>query len=68
MCIRDSGDTITLDARPCAEGLPGFKQIQPRVFAGLFPVNAEDYEAFRDALAKLKLNDSALHYLSLIHI
>jgi GTP-binding protein LepA len=56
------GDTITLDARPCAAALPGFKQIQPRVFAGLFPVNAEDYEAFRDALAKLKLNDSALHY------
>jgi GTP-binding protein LepA len=56
------GDTITLDARPCADALPGFKQIQPRVFAGLFPVNAEDYEAFRDALAKLKLNDSALHY------
>jgi len=56
------GDTITLDARPCSEPLPGFKQIQPRVFAGLFPVNAEDYEAFRDALAKLKLNDSALHY------
>ena len=56
------GDTITLDARPAAEPLPGFKQIQPRVFAGLFPVNAEDYESFRDALAKLKLNDSALHY------
>ncbi|MGA2563046.1 MAG: translation elongation factor 4 [Steroidobacteraceae bacterium] len=56
------GDTITLDARPCAAALPGFKQIQPRVFAGMFPVNAEDYEAFRDALAKLKLNDSALHY------
>ncbi|HEY6450985.1 MAG TPA: translation elongation factor 4 [Steroidobacteraceae bacterium] len=56
------GDTITLDARPCAAPLPGFKQIQPRVFAGVFPVNAEDYEAFRDALAKLKLNDSALHY------
>jgi GTP-binding protein LepA len=56
------GDTITLDARPCELALPGFKQIQPRVFAGLFPVNAEDYEAFRDALAKLKLNDSALHY------
>jgi GTP-binding protein LepA len=56
------GDTITLDARPCATALPGFKQIQPRVFAGLFPVNAEDYESFRDALAKLKLNDSALHY------
>jgi GTP-binding protein LepA len=56
------GDTITLDARPCAAPLPGFKQIQPRVFAGVFPVNAEDFEAFRDALAKLKLNDSALHY------
>jgi GTP-binding protein LepA len=56
------GDTITLDARPCDTPLPGFKQIQPRVFAGLFPVNAEDYENFRDALAKLKLNDSALHY------
>jgi GTP-binding protein LepA len=56
------GDTITLDARPAAAPLPGFKQIQPRVFAGLFPVNAEDYENFRDALAKLKLNDSALHY------
>ena len=56
------GDTITLDARPCAAPLPGFKQIQPRVFAGLFPINSEDYEAFRDALAKLKLNDSALHY------
>ena len=56
------GDTITLDARPCESPLPGFKQIQPRVFAGLFPVNAEDYEGFRDALAKLKLNDSALQY------
>ncbi len=42
--------------------LPGFKQVQPRVFAGVFPVNTEDYEAFRDALAKLRLNDSALHY------
>src|ERR1700694_3436171 len=56
------GDTITLDARPCEAPLPGFKQIQPRVFAGLFPINAEDFESFRDALAKLKLNDSALHY------
>ena len=56
------GDTITLDARPSATPLPGFKQIQPRVFAGLFPINSEDYENFRDALAKLKLNDSALHY------
>jgi len=56
------GDTITHEARPCAAALPGFKQVQPRVFAGLFPVNSEDYESFRDALAKLKLNDSALHY------
>jgi GTP-binding protein LepA len=56
------GDTITLDARPSSAPLAGFKQVQPRVFAGLFPVNSEDYESFRDALAKLKLNDSALHY------
>jgi GTP-binding protein LepA len=56
------GDTITLESRPAATPLPGFRQIKPRVFAGLFPVNSEDYEGFRDALAKLKLNDSALHY------
>ncbi len=56
------GDTITLDGKPCSAPLPGFKQVQPRVFAGLFPVNADDYESFRDALAKLRLNDSALHY------
>ena len=56
------GDTITLDSRPCATPLEGFKQIKPRVFAGVFPVSTDDYEAFRDALAKLKLNDSALHY------
>jgi GTP-binding protein LepA len=56
------GDTITLENRPAAAPLPGFKQIKPRVFAGLFPVNSEDYEKFRDALAKLRLNDSALHY------
>jgi GTP-binding protein LepA len=56
------GDTITLEGRPCAAPLPGFKQVQPRVFAGVFPINSEDYENFRDALAKLKLNDSALHY------
>ena len=56
------GDTITLDNRPSPQSLPGFKQIKPRVFAGLFPINSEDYEAFRDALAKLRLNDSALHY------
>ncbi|MEY4931950.1 MAG: hypothetical protein RLZZ403_270 [Pseudomonadota bacterium] len=56
------GDTITLDNRPCEAPLEGFKQIQPRVFAGMFPVSTDDYEAFRDALSKLKLNDSALHY------
>jgi GTP-binding protein LepA len=56
------GDTITLDSRPSDAPLEGFKQVQPRVFAGVFPVNTEDYESFRDALAKLKLNDSALHY------
>jgi GTP-binding protein LepA len=56
------GDTITLENRPADAPLPGFKQIKPRVFAGLFPVNSEDYEKFRDALAKLRLNDSALHY------
>jgi GTP-binding protein LepA len=56
------GDTITLDNRPAGAPLPGFRQIKPRVFAGLFPVDSEDYESFRDALAKLKLNDSALHY------
>ena len=56
------GDTITAESRPAAAPLPGFKQVQPRVFAGVFPINSEDYESFRDALAKLKLNDSALHY------
>ena len=56
------GDTITTDAKPCQAPLPGFKAIKPRVFAGLFPVSSDDYEAFRDALQKLKLNDSALNY------
>jgi GTP-binding protein LepA len=56
------GDTITHEQRGSSAPLPGFKQVQPRVFAGMFPINSEDYENFRDALAKLKLNDSALHY------
>jgi len=56
------GDTITLEANPASEPLAGFKQVQPRVFAGLFPVSSDDYEQFREALKKLKLNDSALHF------
>jgi GTP-binding protein LepA len=56
------GDTITHEARPCTGPLPGFKTVQPRVFAGLFPVQSDQYETFRDALAKLRLNDSSLHY------
>ncbi|MEO8003535.1 MAG: translation elongation factor 4 [Betaproteobacteria bacterium] len=56
------GDTITLADRPAAEPLPGFKEIQPQVFAGLYPVEANQYEALRDALEKLHLNDSSLRY------
>ncbi len=56
------GDTLTLTRQPCAEPLPGFKQVQPRVFAGLFPISSDDYENFREALQKLKLNDAALHF------
>jgi len=56
------GDTITLVNRPAATPLPGFKEIKPQVFAGLYPVEASEYEALRDALEKLKLNDASLHY------
>ncbi len=56
------GDTITLENRQCEVALDGFKEVQPRVFAGLYPVSSDDYESFRDALQKLKLNDSALAY------
>ncbi|MCC5863036.1 MAG: elongation factor 4 [Gammaproteobacteria bacterium] len=56
------GDTVTLHDRPCATPLPGFKQVQPRVFAGLFPVQSDQYEDLRDALYKLRLNDAALHF------
>ena len=56
------GDTMTLAKHACDAALPGFKQVQPRVFAGLFPINSEDYESFREALQKLKLNDAALHF------
>jgi len=56
------GDTLTLTRQPCAKPLPGFKQVQPRVFAGLFPILSDDYENFREALQKLRLNDAALHF------
>ena len=56
------GDTITSTQRPCESPLPGFKQVQPRVFAGLFPISSDDYENFREALQKLRLNDAALHF------
>jgi GTP-binding protein LepA len=56
------GDTITEYKDPSTEALPGFKTIQPRVFAGLYPSVSEDLEAFREALDKLKLNDASLHF------
>jgi GTP-binding protein LepA len=62
------GDTITLEkklpnnAGPATEALPGFKEIQPQVFAGLYPTEASAYDQLRDALEKLKLNDASLHY------
>jgi GTP-binding protein LepA len=56
------GDTITLADRPADEPLEGFKQVQPRVFAGMFPVDADDYDDFRDSLEKLTLNDASLSY------
>jgi GTP-binding protein LepA len=56
------GDTITDAQKPAEIALAGFKEIQPRVFAGLFPIESDQYENLRDALSKLKLNDSALFY------
>ena len=56
------GDTLTMTKNPCEVPLPGFKQVQPRVFAGMFPIQSEDYESFREALQKLRLNDAALHF------
>lgn len=56
------GDTLTLVDDLSIEPLPGFKTVQPRVFSGLFPVDSSDYESFREALGKLRLNDAALHY------
>ena len=56
------GDTITDDGRPASAPLPGFEEIKPMVFAGLYPVEANQYEALRDALEKLRLNDSSFFY------
>ncbi|RCW73931.1 translation elongation factor 4 [Pseudorhodoferax soli] len=62
------GDTVTLEKKlpnnlgPAEEPLPGFKEIQPQVFAGLYPTEASEYDSLRDALEKLKLNDASLHY------
>lgn len=56
------GDTLTLTKKLADQPLPGFKKVKPQVYAGLFPISADDYEAFREALAKLRLNDAALFY------
>ena len=56
------GDTVTHALKPAAVALPGFKEVKPQVFAGLYPIESNQYEALRDALTKLKLNDASLHY------
>jgi GTP-binding protein LepA len=62
--LRDAhvGDTVTLAQKPAARPLPGFKEVKPQVFAGLFPVESNQYEALRDALTKLQLNDASLQF------
>ncbi|MBE9583804.1 elongation factor 4 [Mucilaginibacter sp. JRF] len=54
------GDTITRVDRPCAEGIQGFEEVKPMVFAGIYPVDTEDYEELRESMAKLQLNDASL--------
>jgi GTP-binding protein LepA len=56
------GDTVTMQDRPAAVALPGFKEIKPQVFAGLYPVESNQYDSLRDALTKLQLNDSSLRF------
>ncbi len=56
------GDTVTIADRPASEPLPGFKEVKPQVFAGLYPVESNQFEALRTALEKLSLNDSSLHF------
>ncbi len=56
------GDTVTLAQKPASAPLPGFKEVKSQVFAGLYPVESNQYEALRDALTKLQLNDAALHF------
>jgi len=56
------GDTLTLEKNQAEIALPGFKKIKPQVYAGLFPISSDDFEAFREALAKLSLNDASLFY------
>src|SRR5438874_7370270 len=56
------GDTLTSERNPAAEPLPGYKEVKPMVFAGLFPTDSDDYPDLRDALERLKLNDAALFY------
>ncbi|MEI7916880.1 MAG: translation elongation factor 4 [Methylophilaceae bacterium] len=56
------GDTVTLADKPASEALPGFKEVQPQVFAGLYPVESNQFEALRSALEKLRLNDASLQF------
>ena len=56
------GDTLTLTREPAEGPLPGFKEVRPMVYAGLFPADSSDFEAFREALSKLRLNDASLHF------
>jgi GTP-binding protein LepA len=58
------GDTLTDNTHPCPEALPGYKEIQPMVFSGIYPIDASDYEALKTAMGKLQINDAAFTYMS----